>query len=158
MKIRKYNLELDKNKHPFLVKECETNYNVDILNTPLLIADMANSLYRLDKQAEEYCYLIALNTKCRVLGTFELAHGNDKSSITDCKGIFSRILLTDANSFALIHNHPSGDATPSKDDFYITEKIKKSSEIMNIDFLDHIIIGDQFYSMRETCFLQGKQI
>ena len=50
MKIRKYNLELDKNKHPFLVKECETNYNVDILNTPLLIADMANSLYRLDKQ------------------------------------------------------------------------------------------------------------
>lgn len=53
MKIRKYNLELDKNKHPFLVKECETNYNVDILNTPLLIADMANSLYRLDKQAEE---------------------------------------------------------------------------------------------------------
>ena len=60
MKIRKYNLELDKNKHPFLVKECETNYNVDILNTPLLIADMANSLYRLDKQAEEYCYLIAL--------------------------------------------------------------------------------------------------
>ena len=134
MKIRKYNLELDKNKHPFLVKECETNYNVDILNTPLLIADMANSLYRLDKQAEEYCYLIALNTKCRVLGTFELAHGNDKSSITDCKGIFTRILLTGANSFALIHNHPSGDATPSKDDFYITEKIKKSSEIMNIDF------------------------
>lgn len=114
MKIRKYNLELDKNKHPFLVKECETNYNVDILNTPLLIADMANSLYRLDKQAEEYCYLIALNTKCRVLGTFELAHGNDKSSITDCKGIFTRILLTGANSFALIHNHPSGDATPSK--------------------------------------------
>ena len=114
---------------------------------------MANSLYRLDKQAEEYCYLIALNTKCRVLGTFELAHGNDKSSITDCKGIFTRILLTGANSFALIHNHPSGDATPSKDDFYITEKIKKSAEIMDIDFLDHIIIGEQSYSMRETCFL-----
>ena len=54
---------------------------------------------------------------------------------------------------SLIHIYPSGDATPSKDDFYITEKIKKSSEIMNIDFLDHIIIGDQFYSMRETCFL-----
>ena len=51
-----------------------------------------------------------------------------------------------AYAFFLIHNHPSGDPTPSKEDLSVTKKIKEISHLMNIQFLDHIIIGDTHYS------------
>ena len=59
---------------------------------------------------------------------------------------FIQALKFDASSIILIHNHPSGDATPSKQDRIITRQIYECSKLMNIPLIDHIIIGDHTYS------------
>ena len=58
--------------------------------------------------------------------------------------------MVNATSFIMLHNHPSGDCEPSMEDKLITQKLKKASVLMDMDFLDHIIIGDKAYiSFRE---------
>ena len=55
-----------------------------------------------------------------------------------------------AAAFICVHNHPSGDPTPSKEDIDVTKRLKKGSELIGIDFLDHIVIGNgKFISMKE---------
>lgn len=56
--------------------------------------------------------------------------------------LFKSILISNSNKFILIHNHPSGDSTPSNNDIRITREILKGAEILEIQFLDHIVIGD----------------
>ena len=60
--------------------------------------------------------------------------------------LFKTVLLSNSNKFIVVHNHPSGDATPSKEDFEITKKVKDASDIMGLQFLDHIVIGDNNYT------------
>lgn len=62
-----------------------------------------------------------------------------------------RALLSGAAGIILVHNHPSGSIIPSKADINLTEKVKEICMLMGIDFMDHIIIGDnQFYSFEEV--------
>lgn len=63
-------------------------------------------------------------------------------------GIFQRLLLIGATAFVVVHNHPSGDPTPSLQDREVTEKLKKQAELMEIAMLDHVIIGwNTFFSI-----------
>jgi DNA repair protein RadC len=63
---------------------------------------------------------------------------------------FNRLLLCGANSFVLLHNHPSGDTSPSKEDIAAFKRIKQCSELLGINFLDNIIVGDNYYSFIEN--------
>lgn len=62
-----------------------------------------------------------------------------------------RLLLSGATQFAVVHNHPSGDPTPSNADLQVTRKLYEASKLMDIEFTDHIILGDDraFCSLRE---------
>lgn len=154
MKIIKYNLEINKNKLNILVKEEKHNYkNIseeENFANPESIVNMMNSLYRLNKRAEEYMFLVALDTKCNIIGTFEVSHGSVNTSICNPREIFIRLLMIGASAFVLVHNHPSGDCIPSRDDIYTTKRIKEGSQILGLSLLDHIIVGgDIFLSMRK---------
>lgn len=94
----------------------------------------------------EYVYLVGLNTKGFILGVFEVAHGNASSCVMNGCGIFQRLLLVGATGFVVVHNHPSGDPTPSGADLEATERLKKQAELMEIAMLDHIIIGGDAFS------------
>jgi DNA repair protein RadC len=146
MRITKYRTELDQNKHNILVKESAVNYEIDNLNNPQAIVEVLNNCFSLNRLAEEYMYIIALSTKNKPLGVFEVTHGTVNASFCTPREIFIRLLLAGASSFVLSHNHPSGDCTPSNEDIAATKRINESAKIIGITLLDHIIIADSTYN------------
>lgn len=126
MRIIIYKTELNEEHFPILVKEKSHNYkDVKKLNNPELIAEMFNIVFRLSKQTEEYLYLLALNTNGRPLGVFEVSHGSVDATVSSPRRIFMKSLLCGARAIVLIHNHPSGDINPSKEDIEAYERLKK---------------------------------
>jgi len=103
---------------------------------------------------QEEMYLFCLNVKNKIMLKKKISIGNLNTLMMTPKDIFYHIFLTASNSFVLAHNHPSGDITPSREDIEFTEKIKKAAEIMQINFLDHIIFTDkEFNSLRSKGIL-----
>ena len=87
-----------------------------------------------------------MNTKNEIISFSQIAQGSIDNCNFDIKGLFKTILLCNASKFILIHNHPSGDSSPSGRDYQVTEKIKEASKIMGIEFLDHIVIAQNGYT------------
>lgn len=103
---------------------------------------------------QEMMQIMMLNTKNRVLGEQTISKGTVNASLISPREIFLQALHYHAVSIVLVHNHPSGDPTPSRDDITITERIREAGEILGIELLDHIIIGDRRYvSFRESKIL-----
>lgn len=72
----------------------------------------------------------------------------------DMKILFKRVLVSGSAAFIFIHNHPSGSLKPSSEDLHLTEKIKEGAKLLELSFLDHIIIGGKgFISMKEEGLL-----
>lgn len=91
------------------------------------------------------------NSKCAFLGDAVISRGTVSSSFVSPREIFRQAVLKNAVHFILLHNHPSGDPTPSQEDVHVTERIGDLGEMMGIRLTDHIVIGDnEFYSFREN--------
>lgn len=150
MRIVKYNLELGADRLPVLVKEESRNYTSEMpLNSPDRIVEMLNKLYALERRAEEYVYMLAMDTKCRVLGIFEISHGIIDASFCNPREILIRAMLCGAASIILVHNHPSGDCGPSSTDIETAKKINKACTLIGISLMDSIIIGEHsFFSLK----------
>lgn len=147
MRINVYALGLLKDRCAGLVKEKGINYDEESLSSPDRIIKMMNTVFMADKKAEEYVWLVAFDTKMHPIGVFEVSHGAVDYSVLAPREIFVRLCLCGASSFALIHNHPSGDVTPSKEDDKTTAQIKQCADMMRIRMVDHIIIGNgKYYS------------
>ena len=143
--LTEYNVVFNENKKPSLevvrLFDCEDK----AFTLPEDIIDFVTNELRLNIMTEEYVYMMAFNTELYCKGIFQISHGSICESVADIKSIFTRILLSGAWQFVVIHNHPSGYANPSKSDDKVTDKIKKASKIMDFRFLDHIIIGEHDY-------------
>lgn len=106
---------------------------------------------------EEMCYLdreyfrvMLLNTKNRVLGIETVSIGSLNASLVHPREVFKRAIQRSAAAIILLHNHPSGDPSPSSEDKEITQQLCKAGRIIGIEILDHIVIGDHvFTSFRE---------
>ena len=94
----------------------------------------------------EYLVLLSLDMKNNINSINTVSIGSLNSSIVHPREIFKTAILSNAASIILIHNHPSGDTTPSKEDINITYRIKESGKILGIELLDHVILGDNSYS------------
>ena len=90
-----------------------------------------------------------MNTKNRIIGVFEISHGSVNSSIVSAREVFQKALLANAVSILLMHNHPSGDPSPSREDIEVTKRLVEAGKILNVQVLDHIIIGDSYVSLKE---------
>lgn len=94
--------------------------------------------------------IMLLNRANRVLGIVDISQGGMAGTIADPKVIFSAAIKSAASSIILIHNHPSGNLTPSQADISLTRKLKTGGEILDIAVLDHIILTkDGYLSMAE---------
>lgn len=93
MRLTTYKTELNQELHNVLIKENSCNYPCDNLNNPDKIVNMLNTVYRLNRQAEEHLYMLALNTKNKILGVFEVSHGTVNCSICNPRDIFIKALL-----------------------------------------------------------------
>ena len=155
MRVVKYKTKLVEGRKVVLEKDLSTNYPEmdNMMNSPETVAKLAKGFLRMHEQTEEYMYMLCLNTKLRLTGIFEISHGNVNSSVVGTREVFQKALLGNAVSIILIHNHPSGDCTPSREDIKVTERLVEAGRIIGIDVLDHIIIGQNYTSLKEKGYL-----
>jgi len=107
----------------------------------------------LNYQTKEYVYVLFVNTKNKLIKKEILNEGSLDYSIIDARLLIKKALDYNASGFFLIHNHPSGDPTPSGDDKKITQEIKEITCKLNIRFLDHIVVGETYFSFFEEDLL-----
>ena len=101
-------------------------------------------------QKKEHLKSLLLDTKNRVLAIKTVSIGDLSSSIVHPREVYKDAVLASAASIIIAHNHPSGDPTPSAEDVAVTKRLIQSGEIMGIDLLDHIVLGDgTFVSLKE---------
>lgn len=126
------------------------------LNKPEKIVRLMNETFDLKSKAEEYVYLLCFNKNhSRIVGVFEISHGTIDKTILGMREIFIRVLLSGACNIIIAHNHPSSSILPSKEDINVTKRIGECARMLNISFMDHIIIGDeQYFSFREEGSLE----
>lgn len=152
MRITKYDTELQDDYRNVLVKEFSKNYPTeDKLNNPEMISHMMCEIFRADRKAEEHVWVIAFTKKFSLISIFDVPHGTASASLISTREIFVRLCLCGAVQFVLVHNHPSGDTTPSVEDIKVTERMKEAVQLMDIPCMDHIIIGKNgaYYSFTE---------
>ena len=105
-----------------------------------------------DLDVEEFWALL-LNQHYRLIKKVRISHGGITETAVDIRIIMKEAVLANTTILAVCHNHPSGNLSPSKADEALTRSISRACEVMNIHFLDHVIVTDgQYYSFHE----QGK--
>ncbi|MFA6282448.1 MAG: JAB domain-containing protein [Candidatus Omnitrophota bacterium] len=138
-----YSLKLVREK----TEKYETEKNITKKETLKEIALLLN----LQEEPEEVFVILTVNTKHRVVGVFEVSRGSLAATLIHPREVFKRALLDNASGIFCIHNHPSGDVTPSSEDIAATERLKDAGEILGIGLIDHLIAGENgCYSFKEN--------
>ena len=128
-----------------MVKEQSVEYTTQITK-PIDIVDFINKYEDYSSSPTEKIVVIGLDTKNRINIYTEIANGTSGFCNFSISDMFKPLLVSNSNRFILMHNHPTGDSTPSKEDVNITKRIIEASKIMGLTFLDHIVIGDNEYT------------
>ena len=106
---------------------------------PILAAELSELAY-------ERFIALALSTKNHVIAVLPVSSGSLNASIVHPRELFQRVILSNAASIILCHNHPSGDPTPSPEDIHLTRKLVEAGQLLDIPILDHIILGFPGYT------------
>lgn len=109
---------------------------------------------RIPDEMKEHLFVLHLNTKNQIIKSELVAVGTLNASLIHPREVFKSAIRESSHAIILVHNHPSGDVEPSNADRQVTELLKKASAVIQIDLLDHIIIGKTgWFSFRESCLL-----
>jgi DNA repair protein RadC len=109
------------------------------LDKPETIYQMLGSEMRiLDRESLRS---VLLDARCRLIAVTEVSRGTLNESLAHPREIFKPAISHSAYGFVLVHNHPSGDPAPSESDIRLTRRVSESAQILQIRFLDHIIVG-----------------
>ena len=114
-----------------------------IVKTPEDVVSLIRS--RLKGKKKEYFLAILLDTRSQLIKVAEISIGSLEASIVHPREVFKEAISASAASVIFAHNHPSGVSEASEDDINLTKRLAKAGEIVGIDVLDHIIIGDNSY-------------
>lgn len=115
-------------------------------------ADAANILMgKLRGLDREHFMVMLLNQKKMLISTETVSIGTLNASLAHPREVFKQAIKRSASALILVHNHPSGVCEPSEQDLLVTERLKEAGQIIGIDVIDHIIIGeDTYYSFCEN--------
>lgn len=130
-----------------------SNYKKIMIKSTEDIANLVLEEMRLKK--EEVVKLFLLNTKNQILRIVDVAIGGTNFANVNIKGIVGQALKIQAPKIILVHNHPTGDSTPSKMDIQFTDKLYNAAKLFDIELLDHIVIGDNNY---KSVFLETQKL
>jgi DNA repair protein RadC len=118
------------------------------LRSPEEVFEYARDMARLKKEHLRGLYL---DTRNKLIRDEVIAIGTLNASLAHPREIFHPAIDSHAAAILLVHNHPSGDPSPSKDDIELTKQVQEASKILDIEVLDHVIIGSQNYcSLKES--------
>jgi DNA repair protein RadC len=95
---------------------------------------------------KEYFKTVQLNIKNQVLTVEDISVGSLNASIVHPREVFQGPIRRSSAAIILVHNHPSGDPVPSKEDIDVTKRLCEAGKLLGIDVLDHIIIGDGVFT------------
>ncbi|MEB3011427.1 DNA repair protein RadC [Parvimonas sp. D2] len=127
------------------MRECVDNFS---FCSPKSVADIFMNILR--DEMKEHFYVLLLDTKNKIISWNEISKGDLNSSIVHPREVFKYALKYGANSIICLHNHPSGDPTPSSQDIDITKRLEDVGDLVGIRLLDHIIIGyNKYISLKE---------
>lgn len=100
-------------------------------------------------EVEEF-WLLPMSQACRVIKPIRISTGGIDYTLADVRTIMRKLLEVSAPAFAIVHNHPSGNTQPSKQDDHLTEAIQDAGRLFNLTMIDHVIIcGENYYSYRD---------
>ena len=121
---------------------------------PTLLYDLIHPA--VEDAPQEEVHVIALNSRNRVISRRMIYRGNVNSSTVRPAEILRCAVVTGAPSIAMLHNHPSGDPTPSCTDVSITKDVRKAAELMGITLLDHVVTGEgrRYVSMKNAKLME----
>lgn len=123
--------------------------NNKIFNRPDIIYEYFKN--KLDNENQENFYCVYLDSKKKIINSKLLFKGTVDRSLVHPREIFKEAYLLSASSIICIHNHPSGNIKPSKEDIFLTKMLKEIGNLMGIEISDHIIIGkEEYYSFFEN--------
>lgn len=124
----------------------ETGFQNALLSPQDIYQYMKNEMMMLK---QEHFVVLCLDNRNHVIKKKTIFIGSLNMSIVTPREVFKEAIGVSSAKMILLHNHPSGDATPSQEDLYLTEQFMKLGDMMAIEIMDHIIIGwNQFYSIR----------
>ena len=122
------------------------------VNSPSSIANLFMEELRYKKK--EVVKVLLLDTKNNIISDLLVSEGSLNASIVHPREVYVEAVKRSANKIIVVHNHPSGDPSPSNEDIKITKRLYDSGEILGIELLDHVIIGDGNYcSLRELNYI-----
>lgn len=145
--IARYKLEL--------VKDSNHKYDINSkkISCPADAYKIFEEVFKMSSQAEELFVMLALDAKNKIIGSLEVSRGILNSTMTHPREIFKRALLLNSSSIVVAHNHPSGESEPSREDIAFTNRLDECGKFLGIKVLDHIVIGDYFYSFKDERML-----
>jgi DNA repair protein RadC len=106
--------------------------------------------------SREHLIVVMLNAKLRVMGHHLVSIGLNNEAHYHAREVLRPVILAAAHAFCLMHNHPSGDPTPSQADHRVTRNLKDAANLMQINFIDHVIAGTEngtrvpYFSFKEA--------
>ncbi len=122
------------------LQEAKSPYGI-ALSSPSHVAEAAQAL--IGDSAQEHFLVFHLDCKNKVIGYTEAARGGLDSCPVDPRCVFRACIAAGASALVVAHNHPSGHCTPSAEDKRLTERLKKSAELLGLILLDHVIVSDE---------------
>ncbi len=109
---------------------------------------------RFRKARREIFYVVLLTNKNRKIRDVKISEGSLTASLVHPREVFNPVIRESAAAVLFVHNHPSGDPTPSQEDMEITRRLKEVGEVMGIRVVDHVVIGhDRYFSFSERGML-----
>jgi DNA repair protein RadC len=97
---------------------------------------------RFERSDREEFLVVPLDGKNKAMGFHVVSIGTLTASLVHPREVFKIVLLANAAAIILVHNHPSGDPTPSAEDLAITQRLKEAGDLLGIRVLDHVVVGD----------------
>lgn len=130
-----------------MVKEKEVPYAAETISGPEKVAKLAETI--LKDADREYLLVISVDSKGRPLAIEIVSIGTVNATLAEPREIFKHAILAGAVGIIIVHNHISGDCTPSEEDEEMTRRISESGKLLGIPVRDHVIIGDGYFSFHE---------
>ena len=134
------------------LRQAFTDYTVDKIKTVTVTSSsvIGNHLVNIHQhETQEHVSVVSLNTKNDVISIDKIFTGSLDTSVAHPREIFKTAIKHSASRIILVHNHPSGNTEPSQADIKLTRRVVESGIIIGIECLDHMIVGDDYLSMRE---------
>lgn len=127
-----------------VIKEKEVPCSKTAITNAEMAVELARNLIR--HADREYLLVIPINASSKPVGIEIVSIGAVNEVQIDIKNVFKYALLSNAVGIIAVHNHPSGNVMPSKEDVYFTKKLMKAGELLNVEVLDSLVITDDSYA------------